>query len=464
MKTVKRINIKKSNSLYKKAIKIIPYGSQTYSKGVKAFSDGVSPKFLARGKGCQVWDVDGNKFIDYVMGNQPLILGYADKEVNNAVKKQLNFGSTFSLSNKLEIDVAQLLVKHIPDAEGARFGKNGADATTIAVRLSRAITKRDHIAFCGYHGWHDWFIGTTDLNSGVPKFNNQLAHAFTYNNLSSLEKIFSKFKNKIACVIMEPITVNGPMCIKKTNDCSKLCKNYCQNNFLSEVKKLCKKNGSLLVFDEVVTGFRYSLGGAQKLTGVIPDLSCWAKAMSNGIPISAITGKWEYIKFLEKTFFSFTYGGDCIGLAAAKATINKLEKKNVIKHLYKVGEHLKKGLNELIKIYNLDFLLNCDGYACRSVMTIKKFGKYQKPLITKTLIQQELMFRGVLWSQYHSISYSHKIEHINYSLNAFEDALKKLSIIIKNNKNIENYLLGKPCETVFSRVADFQAIATSQNR
>ena len=304
MRTVKRINIKNSNALYKKAIKIIPYGSQTYSKGVKAFSDGVSPKFLARGKGCQVWDVDGNKFIDYVMGNQPLILGYADKEVNSAVKKQLDLGSTFSLSNKLEIDVAELLVKHIPDAEGARFGKNGADATTIAVRLSRAITKRDHIAFCGYHGWHDWFIGTTDLNSGVPKFNNQLAHAFTYNNLSSLEKIFSKFKNKIACVIMEPITVNGPICIKKTKDCSKLCKKYCQNNFLSEVKKICKKNGSLLVFDEVVTGFRYSLGGAQKLTGVIPDLSCWAKAMSNGIPISAITGKWEYIKFLEKTFFS----------------------------------------------------------------------------------------------------------------------------------------------------------------
>ena len=211
MKNVKRINIKNSNALYKKALKIIPYGSQTFSKGVKAFSDGVSPKFLAKGLGCEVWDVDGNKFIDYVMANQPLILGYADKDVNNAVKKQLALGSTFSASNKLEIDVAELLVKHIPDAEGTRFGKNGADATAIAVRLSRAITKRDHIAFCGYHGWHDWFIGTTDLNSGIPKFNNQLAHSFSYNDISSLEKIFSKNKNKIACVIMEPITVNGPM-------------------------------------------------------------------------------------------------------------------------------------------------------------------------------------------------------------------------------------------------------------
>ncbi len=460
MKRVKKIKIKNSNKLFKKALKIIPYGSQTYSKGVKAFSDGVSPKFLTKGLGCEVWDVDGNKFIDYVMANQPLILGYADKDVNNAVKKQLALGSTFSVSNKLEIDVAELLVKYIPDAEGARFGKNGADATAIAVRLSIAITKRDHIAFCGYHGWHDWFIGTTDLNSGIPKFNDQLAHSFAYNNISSLEKIFSKYKNKIACVIMEPITVNGPM--SQPSGSTKWKDYNKKNNFLRDVKNLCKKNGALLVFDEVVTGFRYDIGGAQKMFDVIPDLSCWAKAMSNGIPVSAITGRWEYIKYLEKTFFSFTYGGDCIGLAAAKATITKIEKKNVIDHLYKVGGRLKKGMNELAKIFDLEDMIACAGYPCRTVMTIKKIGKYQKPLITKSLIQQELMFRGVLWSQYHSICFSHKEKHIDYSLNAFEDAFKKLRSIIRNNKKIENYLLGKPCETVFTRVADFQAVATSQ--
>ncbi|MBD1152111.1 aminotransferase class III-fold pyridoxal phosphate-dependent enzyme [Pelagibacterales bacterium SAG-MED22] len=460
MKKVKKINIKNSNNLYKKALKIIPYGSQTYSKGIKAFSDGVSPKFLAKGKGCEVWDVDGNKFIDYVMANQPLLLGYADRDVNDAVKKQLALGSTFSVSNKLEIDVAELLVKHIPDADGVRFGKNGADATSIAVRLSRAITKRDHIAFCGYHGWHDWFIGTTDLNSGIPKFNNQLAHSFAYNNISSLEKIFSKYKNKIACVIMEPITVNGP--ISKPSGSTKWKDYNKKDNFLTDVKKLCKKNGALLVFDEVVTGFRYDIGGAQKMYDVIPDLSCWAKAMSNGIPLSAITGRKKYIKFLEKTFFSFTYGGDCIGLAAAKATIQKIEKKNVIDHLYKVGGYLKKGMNNLAKMYDLEDMIACAGYPCRSVMTIKKFKRYDKPLITKSLIQQELMFRGVLWSQYHSISYSHKKKHIDSSLNAFEDAFKKLSKIVKNNKSIENSLIGKPCETVFTRVADFQAVATSQ--
>ena len=184
--------------------------------------------------------------------------------------------------------------------------------------------------------------------------------------------------------------------------------------------------------------------------------------MSNGIPVSAITGKWEYIKYLEKTFFSFTYGGDCIGLAAAKATIKKMEKKKVIDHLYKIGGRLKKGMNDLARIYNLEDMIACAGYPCRSVMTIKKIGKYNRPLITKSLLQQELMFRGVLWSQYHSICYSHKEKHIDYSLNAFEDAFKKLGKIIKNNKKIENNLLGKPCETVFTRVADFQAVATSQ--
>ena len=187
-----KLIIKNSNSIYSKAIKIIPSGTQTFSKGVTQFVNGIAPKYLKKGKGAYVWDVDNNKFLDYVMGCHPLILGYADPDVNLAVKKQLDLGSTFSLMNKLELDVAEILVDTIPCAEMVRFGKNGADATTIGVRLARAITKRDHIAYCGYHGWHDWFIANTDLNSGIPKFNQKLAHSFTYNDLDSLEKIFKK--------------------------------------------------------------------------------------------------------------------------------------------------------------------------------------------------------------------------------------------------------------------------------
>ena len=465
MKKNRKKKISVSNKIYDEAIKIIPYGSQTYSKGIKAFSDGVCPKYLKKGKGCEVWDVDDNKYIDYVMGNQPLILGYSDPDVNKAVKKQLELGSTFSVSNKLEVDVAKLIIKHVPSAEGARYGKNGADSTSIAVRLARGITGRDHIAFCGYHGWHDWFIATTDLNMGIPKFNEQLAHSFSYNDIDSLEKIFKKQKNKIACVIIEPITVNGPNCLRKNkSQCLKTCKKFCQNNFLTKVRDLCDKNKCLLIFDEVVTGFRYSMGGAQKLLNVIPDLSCFAKAVSNGIPLSVITGKWKYLKYLEKTFFSFTYGGDCMGLAAAKATIEKMEKKNVINHLYDVGNRLKKGINTLAKNYGIEEYFSCVGYPCRSILKIDKVGKYNNPLITKTLIQQELSYRGVLWSQYHSISYAHKKKHIDQTLNAFDDAFKIFRNIKNNNQKIENFLDGKPCEAVFTRVADFQSVAMSQKK
>ena len=181
----KKPKISQSNKLYSIAEKIIPSGGQTYSKGVTQFTDGIAPKYLESGKGAYATDVDGNKYIDYVLACQPLILGYADPDVNKAITKQLEKGSTFSLHNKLEIDVAKMLIEIVPSAEMVRFGKNGADATTIAIRLARAYTKRDEIAFCGYHGWHDWFIATTDLNGGIPKFNNDLIHKFNYNDIKN---------------------------------------------------------------------------------------------------------------------------------------------------------------------------------------------------------------------------------------------------------------------------------------
>ena len=194
---MKRLKIKNSNKIYSKAIKIIPGGSQTFSKGVTQFVEGFAPKYLHRGKGAYSWDVDKNKYLDYVMGCQPLILGYADPDVNKAVINQLKLGSTFSLMNKLEVDVTELLIKTVPCAESARFGKNGADVTTIAVRIARAATGRDHIAYCGYHGWHDWYIANTDLDSGIPDFNKKLAHSFNYNDLDSLEKIFKKIQGRL---------------------------------------------------------------------------------------------------------------------------------------------------------------------------------------------------------------------------------------------------------------------------
>ena len=351
-----------------------------------------------------------------------------------------------------------MLIKTIPSAEMARFGKNGADATTIGVRIARAYTKRDHIAFCGYHGWHDWFISSTDLNSGIPHFNKSLAHSFKYNDLDSLEKIFKTYKNKIAVVIMEPLTVMKPKCYGPKNCKKKACAKFCQKNFLSEVKRMTKHYGALLMFDEVITGFRFSLGGAQELTGVTPDLSSFAKAISNGIPLSAIVGKKEYMKLLDKTFFSFTYGGDCIGLSAAKATISKIKSEKVPEHLHKIGTILKNGINDLSKKYNLKNFIQCIGYPCRTVVNFNGNNRF-KELEMKTYIQQELLRHKILWAAYHALSWSHKQKDVNKTLCAFDEIFYKFNKkFIKNNLKLKNNIHGKVVKPVFRKVADFNSL------
>lgn len=437
--TDKKFKIDRSNEIYRRAEKIIPAGTQTFSKGVNQFVTGFAPKYLQRGKGAYVWDADGNKFLDYVMGCHPIILGYADQDVNSAVIEQLELGSTFSLANELEVDVTELLIETIPCAEAARFGKNGADVTSVAVRIARAVTGRDHIAYCGYHGWHDWYIANTDLNSGIPKFNEQLAHSFTYNNLDSLEQIFRQNKGKVACVIMEPLTVLEP-----------------EDNFLHKVKEMAHHHGALLIFDEIITGFRFSLGGAQELTGVTPDLAAFAKAISNGVPLSAIVGKKEYMFALEKTFFSFTYGGDCIGLSAAKACIPKIRREKVPDHLNEVGSLLKDNFNKLADQYGLTEFTRCVGYPCRTVVTFDGQGRFDS-LEMKSYFQQELLRRGILWAGYHALSFSHQREDIEMTLNAFEDVMKLFKKIVGGSQSLRSFIEGEPVKPVFRNIADFNS-------
>jgi len=436
---IKKPVITKSNEIYERAKKIIPAGTQTFSKGVTQFVEGFAPKYLKRGKGSYVWDVDDNKYLDYVMACHPIILGYADPDVNRAVIEQLELGSTFSLMNELEVDVTELLIDAVPCAEAARFGKNGADATSVGVRIARAVTERDHIAYCGYHGWHDWYIANTDLNSGIPKFNQKLAHSFAYNNIESLTTIFNQYPDQIAIVIMEPLTILKP-----------------ENNFLHEVKKITHENGALLMFDEIMTGFRFSFGGAQELTGVIPDLTSLAKAISNGIPLSAIVGKKEYMFSLEKTFFSFTYGGDCIGLAAAKACIPKLKSEKVTEHLWHVGTVLRDGFNKLAEQHGLSDYVQCIGYPCRTIISFDGQGAYD-PLEMKSYFQQELIRRGILWAAYHALTFSHKMEDIEYTLRCYDDVLKLFEDIVNKKKNLRSLIEGNPVKPVFRKVADFMS-------
>lgn len=420
----------KSDEYWSRAKGLIPAGTQCLSKGPTQFVDGVAPKYLKRGKGCHVWDVDDNKYIDYGMGLRTVVLGYSYPAVNRAIARQLEDGTNFTLMHPLEVEVAELLRELIPCAEAVRYGKNGSDVTTAAIRAARAYTGRDKVAICGYHGWHDWYIITTERNKGIPKIMKQLSFVFRYNNIESLKKLFDDYPDDFAAVIMEPVGVTPP-----------------ENGFLKDVKKTAHDNGAVLIFDEIITGFRFSLRGAQEYFSVIPDLATFGKAMSNGMPVSALVGKEEIMRVFNETFFSFTFGGECLSLAASIATINELRKKKVIDFLWAQGKKLQDGYNKLAKEHDLEKCTQCAGYPPSSLT--KFFGKIaDESLLMKSLVQQELLKRGILWAAYHAISYSHKDTEINTTVEAFDDALKILSKAILKG-NIGKSLEGKPVKPVF---------------
>ncbi len=269
----------KSEAMLLRALESIPLGSQTFSKSLTQYPRGASPYFLTHGRGSRVWDVDGNEYIDFVNGLASITLGYNDPDVNAAVKKQLEEGTIFSLAHPIETAVAEKIIEMVPCAEMVRFGKNGSDVTSGAVRLARAYTSRDHVAVSGYHGWQDWYIGSTARNKGVPQAVRALTHTFPYNDLPALQKLFDDLPDRIAAVILEPMNVYEP-----------------KERFLEQVKALAHERGALLIFDETITGFRYANGGAQALFGVTPDLATFGHRVANGVTLSLIDGRSDVMK------------------------------------------------------------------------------------------------------------------------------------------------------------------------
>jgi len=424
------IKLTKSRQLFKRASQIIPLGSQTFSKSYLQFIKGQAPLFLTHGKGCYVWDIDNNKYIDFINGLLPIILGYQYPAVDKAIKNQLKRAITLSLASPLEYDLAKLLIKHIPCAEMVRFGKNGSDVTTGAIRLARAITGREHIMMCGYHGWHDWSIGTTVRHLGVPKSTRKLTHLFKYNDINSLKKIFNQYKNKIAAVIMEPMNYVEPA-----------------PGYLQAVKKLTHQNKALLIFDEIITGFRYSLGGAQKLFNVTPDLSSFGKSIANGMPISALVGKKKYMRHIDDIFYSFTMGGECLSLAAAIATIKEMERKRVVPYLWKIGSYLQNNTNKLLKQNHLDHIIAVQGKPVWQVFIIKDQPQADNFEI-RTYLQQELLHAGFLWYGQHNISFSHSKKEIDQLLGQYKFIFPKLKQLLDQNK-LKSNLKGEPISNIF---------------
>lgn len=428
----KPLKLKSNIAMLKKTENLIPNCSQTFSKSYLQFSVKASPLFVREGKGCYLVDVDGNKFIDYTMGLGACLLGYAFEPISKEITKQIKKGTIYTLPHYLEYELAELLAMLIPCAEMVRFGKNGSDVTAAAVRLARAYTGRDYVACCGYHGWQDWYIATTTRNKGIPQDVRNLTLTFGYNDIKSLESLFGQYKNKIACVIMEPVSLDAP-----------------KNDFLKKVKEITHKNGALLIFDEVVTGFRFSIGGAQEFFEVIPDIACFGKAMANGMPLSAIVGKKDVMKLLNEIFFSFTFGGETLSLISAIATIKYLRENKGIDFIWKQGEKLKKEIETIINEKKAEDLISIDGYPVRTVFTFKEEEK--KALKMKTLFQQECVKRGILFTAAHNISLPHTDEIIETTLSVYEEVMDILKYSYEYEM-LDEMIEGELLKPVFRKV------------
>ncbi len=400
-----------SEALWERARRVIPAGTQTLSKGPDQFVFGVTPRYIERGEGSHVWDVDGNEYIDYPMALGPILLGYGYRPVMEAVMDRLRLGTTFTLMHPLEVEVAELITEVVPSAEMVRFAKNGSDVTSAAVRVARACTGRDHVAYSGYHGCQDWYAVTTPRNRGIPAFNADLVHPFEYNRLETLEALFAEHHGQIACVIME-VPGADPVINLRT-----------KRNFLQDVALLCEKDGALFILDEMVTGFRYSLGGAQEIFGVVPDLACFGKGMANGMAVSALVGRREYMKVLDEVFFSMTFSGETTGLAAAKATIETLLREPVIEHIWRLGARLHAGLRNAAHEWGLD--MEVSGRPPRAGLIFRNSDGDPDPLM-RSLFLQETVKRGVLFGGPMFISYSHTEQDIDLTIEAAYEALCKV--------------------------------------
>ena len=420
-----------SDVLWERGAALMPNGTQTLSKGPAFFVHGVHPKYLQRGQGSHVWDVDGNEYIDYGMACASVILGYAYPTVAEAVAKQAYEGTNFTMMHPLEIQVAELLVEMVPCAEMVRFAKNGSDVTSAAVRIARAYTGREKIAHCGYHGWEDWYVIGTQRNRGIPRVLGDYLFTFRWNDPDSLRQIFEQHPGEIAAIILEH-AVEMP-----------------KDGFLQRVTDLAHENGALVIFDEIITGFRYAIGGAQEYFGVIPDLVALGKGMSNGMPLSAVAGRREIMNDTEDVFFSMTFGGETASLAAAAACLSEIKKGEVTRFIWKQGQKLLDGFNQLAAEIGVQAEATC--------LPPKSFFDFRDALGNsssdlKSLFMQEMCRRGVITGfSLNLISYSHSDDDIAYTLDAVAGALKVVKQAADEGE-IDKYMEGQKIQTVFRPV------------
>jgi glutamate-1-semialdehyde 2,1-aminomutase len=416
------MDLSTSNKWWRRAERVIPLGTQTLSKSPTQYVQGASPIYLARGRGSHVWDVDGNEFVDYPMALGPVILGYAEPAVDEAIRRQLDDGITFTLMHPLEVEVAERIVAMCPGVEAVRFGKSGSDATSGAIRAARAITGRERVIALGYHGWHDWYIGSTTRNAGVPKAVQDLLVTAPFNDIAALDALLAE--EATAAVILEPAAATVP-----------------DPGYLQAATDRAHVAGALMVFDEILTGFRLAPGGARERYGVIPDISCYGKALGNGMPISAIAGAWDTMRVFEEIFFSGTHGGETLSLAAARAVLDTIADGHVLARINTLGGQMLDGVRALIAANGLTGMVTAGGEPERTVVGFTG----EDHLVLKSWVQQVMADHGVLFNGSMIICFRHSEADIERALEGFDEAFATIA----SGADVRQLLKGPPVQPVF---------------
>jgi glutamate-1-semialdehyde 2,1-aminomutase len=417
---VQEHSVSRSLEIYERAKVLIPGITQLISRRPTRAALGVSPIYAERAKGCRIWDVDGNEYVDWTSAVGPVILGYADEVVDAAVRAQIERGSIYSIVQESAVELAEELVRIVPSAEMVRYCKGGGEACTIAVRIARGVTGRDKVLFCGYHGWHDWYqaanIGAERLAEhlfngiepiGVPRCLEGTAVPFTYGDLEELEALLKSHAGELACIIMEPMRSGEPPA-----------------GYLDGVRALASRYEVILIFDEVSSGFRIARGSAQEYAGVTPDISVFAKAISNGYPMGAVVGKREFMEPAAQMFISSAYWDDNIGIAASLATLRELERRDAVAHFNRIGALFKEQINAAAVAVGLDAA--CEGVAAHPHI---RFGVDDAEVAAKVnaLFIQENARRGVILAAGFMFNCAHGEEEVEQTAAVVEESFAMIA-------------------------------------
>lgn len=429
-------------NLYKKAKTLIPGGTMLLSKRPEMFLPENWPSYYSKAKGCEVWDLDGNKFTDMtIMGIGTNTLGYGNEAVDNAVLNVVKNGNMSTFSCPEEVALAERLTEINPWADMVRFARSGGEANSIAIRIARAASGKDKVAICGYHGWHDWYLSANhnegdELSrhllpglspNGVPKNLKDTVYPFNYNNYDELLDIVSN--NDIGVIKMEVERNFGP-----------------EDNFLQKVRDLATKNNIVLIFDECTSGFRETFGGMHKKYGVEPDVAMYGKTIGNGYALTAVVGRREVMEAAQNTFISSTFWTERIGPTAALATLEEMEKQQSWEVITATGKKVQQGWQELANANNIEISLHGIPAICMYAFTSPNALKY------KTLVTQEMLKKGFLASTNFYASTAHKQEHLDAYFNALNSVYQVIDKCEKNLLNIDGLLEGPVCHSGFKRL------------